>query len=301
MSSNSADKILMPSIEELLGLGSAIDKPILPEFDKVTIMPLSLIHDFKDHPFRVPDDAKMAEMVDSIKLHGVLVPGIVRPDPDGGYEAVAGHRRRRGAALAGLTEMPVIIKNLTDDEATVIMVDSNIQREDILPSEKAWAYRMKYEALKRMGKDNLHGGRNDQVLAEQSGESRNTIQRYIRLTYLIKPFLDMVDEGKMGKNVASDYLSYLKDFEQEWLLNVINKTGHVPNGEQGARLKEFSQNGRLTESIMELVLAGEEPTEKKKISFSSKALRKYFPPEYSAEQMEETIYKLLQEWKEKQG
>lgn len=299
-SSSSVNKMRMPSLDELWGIGSSVDKPILPDFDKIVKIPLEQMHDFKGHPFNVNDDVKMAETVESVKIHGVLVPGIVRPDPAGGYETVSGHRRRRASALAGLKEMPVIIKNLSDDEATVIMVDSNIQREDLLPSEKAWAYRMKYEALKRMGKENPGGGRNDTILASQSGESRNTIQRYIRLTYLNPELLAKVDLGKLGRNVAADFLSYLTEQEQEWLLFIIENEGKVPGGEQGIKLKELSRREELTEEGMRRILAGEEPV-KKKVSFSAKMLKQYFPPEYTAEQMEEVICELLQEWKEKQG
>lgn len=300
--SGSAAKILMPSVDELLGIGTTV--PTQSDTDKVVEIEISKMHDFNGHPFRVLEDAKMAETVESIKTYGVLMPGIVRPLParPGEYEIVAGHRRRHASELAGRTEMPVIIRELTDDEATVIMVDSNIQREDLLPSEKAYAYRMKYDALKRMGKETempeeSTSGRNDQKLAEQTGESRNTIQRYIRLTCLIPELLQMVDEKKLPKNTAAE-LSYLTEGEQKELLAIISERKLIPSGSQAAQLKEYSRQKNLTVTVMQLVLQSPEAGSGN-ISLKGKRIRQYFPENYTGKQMEEIIYKLLQEWKDR--
>ncbi|MBD5536788.1 MAG: ParB/RepB/Spo0J family partition protein [Lachnospiraceae bacterium] len=299
MKGNIAEKIKMTSLDDLLGVTSAVSStaPISSASEnKVVSLPLELLHEFANHPFRVLDDEKMAETVDSIREHGILMPGIVRPDGAGGYEIIAGHRRHHAAGLAGLTEMPVIVKDLSDEEATVIMVDSNIQREDLLPSERAKAYRMKYDALKQMGAGT--GARNDEILAKQSGESRNTIQRYIRLTYLTPDLLQMVDAGRLPKNTASE-LSYLKAKEQEQLFAVIEALSCIPSGEQAQRLKEYSKNKTLSPEVMELLL--ERRADEAKVSLKQKDIRKYFPESYTGEQIEKIIYRLLQEWQEKEG
>lgn len=299
MKSSSAEKIKMTSLDDLLGVTSAVSSTasISSENEnKVVSLPLESLHEFTNHPFRVLDDEKMAETVDSIREHGILMPGIVRPDGAGGYEIIAGHRRHHAAGLAGLTEMPVIIKNLSDEEATVIMVDSNIQREDLLPSERAKAYKMKYDALKRLGAGT--GARNDEILAKQSGESRNTIQRYIRLTYLTPELLQMVDAGRLPKNTASE-LSYLKTKEQEQLFTVMETLKCIPSGEQAQRLKEYSKNKTLSPEVMQLLL--ERRADEAKVSLKQKDIRRYFPESYTGEQIEKIIYKLLQEWQEKEG
>ena len=299
MKNNSAEKIKMTSLDDLLGVTSAVSSktPISSESEnKVVSLPLESLHEFANHPFRVLDDEKMAETVDSIREHGILMPGIVRPDGTGGYEIIAGHRRHHAAGLAGLTEMPVIVKDLSDEEATVIMVDSNIQREDLLPSERAKAYRMKYDALKQMGAGT--GARNDEILAKQSGESRNTIQRYIRLTYLAPELLQMVDTGRLPKNTASE-LSYLKTKEQEQLFTVMETLKCIPSGEQAQRLKEYSKNKTLSPEVMQILL--ERRADEARVSLKQKDIRKYFPESYTGEQIEKIIYKLLQEWQEKEG
>ena len=299
MKSNSAEKIKMTSLDDLLGVTSAAGSaaPISHEGEnRVVSLPLELLHEFAGHPFRVLEDEKMAETVASIREHGILMPGIVRPDGAGSYEIIAGHRRHHAAGLAGLHEMPVIIKELSDEEATVIMVDSNIQREDLLPSERAKAYTMKYEALKRLGAGT--GARNDEVLAQQSGESRNTIQRYIRLTYLTPEMLQMVDAGRLPKNTAAE-LSYLKPKEQEQLFAVMEALKAIPSGEQAQRLKEYSKSKTLSPEVMQLLL--ERKTDESKVSLKQKDIRKYFPESYTGEQIEKIIYKLLQEWQEKEG
>ncbi len=294
--SSSASKIQMTSLDELLGATTMPDKA--QEIGaKVVRIPLKLMHAYARHPFRVLQDAKMAETVESVKRYGVLLPGILRPhkEIEGEYEIIAGHRRHCASELAGLEDMPVIIMDLSDDEAEVIMVDSNIQREDLLPSEKAKAYRMKYDALKRMGAE--EGIRNDQILAKQAGESRNTIQRYIRLTYLIEELLQMVDEGKMPRNTAVD-ISYLRKNEQRKLLTIIMQHKCIPSGKQASKMKELSKLGELSTEQIQQMLLGNALEDVYKFSLKDKEIRKYFPEEYTAKQMEETIIMLLEEWKE---
>lgn len=298
---SSAAKIQMTSLDDLLGVNAGNtpgSKTYTGDADssQVVRLPLQVMHEFKNHPFRVLDDAKMAETVESIRQYGVLMPGIVRPDGNGEYEIIAGHRRHRASQLAGLSDMPVIIKELSDQEATVIMVDSNIQRDDLLPSERAWAYRLKYDALKKMGVET--GKRSDDVLAEQAGESRNTIQRYIRLTYLVPALLEMVDDGKLPKNTASE-LSYLKKQEQLQLLSVMQQLSCIPSGAQAAKLKDYSKQEQLTAAVMELIL--EKKEDLAKVDLKGKEIRKFFPETYTGKQIEEIIYKLLEEWQQKEG
>lgn len=296
--------IHMTSLDELLGVNAVTVSNTSASIervgeDQVVRLPLAVLHSFKDHPFKVLDDVKMAETVESISKFGVLVPGIARPRkdlPSGEYEIVAGHRRRHGSELAGLKDMPFIVKDLSDDEAIVIMVDSNIQREDLLPSEKAKAYRMKYEALKRLGGEGGKG-RNDARLAKEAGKSRNTIQRYIRLTYLYPDLLQMVDDGKLPKNTAAE-ISYLKLSEQKKLMQVMIAQKCIPSGKQALKLKEYSKSGELTEIVMQLVLERKEDVSK--ISLRGKDIRKYFPETYTGKQIEDVIFKLLEEW-QKQG
>lgn len=305
MKSNAADKIQMTSLDDLLGVNMAANtvsnqSPIDGSGeDRIVRLPLSVMHKFKDHPFRVVDDEKMAETIESVGKYGVLVPGIARPAKDypGEYEIVAGHRRHYASGSIGLPDMPFIIKNLSDDEATVIMVDTNIQREDLLPSEKAKAYRMKYDALKRMGRTE-EGIRNDEKLAKKAGESRNTIQRYIRLTYLYPDLLQLVDDNKLPKNTAVD-ISYLKLSEQKKLLQIMLQEKCIPSGEQARKLKEYSKAGNLTETVMELVLERKEDVSK--VSLNGREIRKYFPETYTGKQIEGVIYKLLEEWQEREG
>lgn len=298
MKNNSADKVRLVSLDELLGTSAASSAAHGNEKGKVVRLPLSSLHTFHSHPhghpFRVLDDARMAETVESIRINGVLEPGIARPDKDfpGEYEVISGHRRRRASELAGLEDMPFIIQDLSDYQAIVIMADANLHREDILPSETAWAYREKYEALKAMGLA-TEGGRSDDVLAQEMGQSRNTIQRYIRLTYLAPQLLQYVDNGKLPRNTAAD-LSYLKKTEQEQLFDIMTRQMVIPSGLQAQKLKEFSREGNLTESVMQLVL---ERDTANKVSLPAKKLRGYFPESYTGQQIEEVIYSLLDEWK----
>lgn len=290
-------EIQLTSYEDLLGLSDAstpISTYTIPK-DQVVRVPLKSMHEFKGHPFRVIIDAKMAETVESVKQHGVLEPGILREDGAGGYEIIAGHRRKLASELAGYEDMPVIIRDLSDDEATVIMVDSNIHREDVLPSELAKAYRMKYEALKRMNRD--ESGRSDDALAKEAGKSRNTIQRYIRLTYLCPALLQLVDEDKLPLVTASD-LSYLKEDEQLFLLEIMEMQNCIPTGKQAIGLKEMSRTGELTHGAMLQVFKKQE--DDKKVSLKSAKVRTYFPEDYSAQQIEDIIYGLLEEWKNRE-
>ena len=274
--------------------------------EKVMEIPLSELFPFKDHPFRVKDDDKMQETAESIKEYGVLMPALARPREDGGYELIAGHRRKRGCELAGLDTMPVIVRDMDDDAAVIVMVDSNIQRESLLPSERAFAYKMKLEAMKRQAgrpsRENVSQvgtqKRSDQLMAEQIGESRNQIQRFIRLTNLIPEILDMVDNKKIALNPAVE-LSYLKPAEQEMLVVAMDSEQATPSLSQAQRLKRFSQEGKLTEESMLAIMSEEKKQDVDRVSFTRDALKKFFPRDYTPRQMEETILKLLQGWSKK--
>ena len=266
-------------------------------------LPLEQLHPFRDHPFKVLDDDAMRETVESVERFGVLVPAIARPDPEGGYELVAGHRRHRACELAGKETMPVIVRELDDDAATILMVDSNLQRETILPSERAFAYRMKLEAMKRRAgrpaKENVSQvgtqKRSDQILAEEAGQSRNQVQRYIRLTELIPELLNMVDEKKIALNPAYE-LSFLKKEEQRDLLDAMDSEQATPSLSQAQRLKKFSQEGRLSLDVMRAIMSEEKKSDLDKVTFSSEALRKYFPKSYTPQRMQEKILQLLEQW-----
>lgn len=269
----------------------------------ITEVLISALVDFKDHPFKIVDDEKMADMIESIKEYGVLTPIIVRSKNDK-YEIVSGHRRKYACAKAGITKIPAIIKQLNDDEATLLMVDSNIQREEILPSERAFAYKMKLEAMKRQGKrtdltcgqvdHKLKGKRSIDILAEETDESRKQIQRFIRLTNLNKNLLEMVDTKKIPFNTAVE-LSYLKENEQEILYDAINEYGTIPSMKQSARLKNFSKEEKLDKNVIDAIMTEETETPIK-INLTGKSLKKYFPKEYTQKQMEDVIYKLLEDW-----
>ena len=265
-------------------------------------IPLDQLKPFKNHPFKVRDDQRMLDTVDSIREYGVLVPAIARPDPEGGYELISGHRRKRGCEMAGLQTMPVIIRDLDDDAAVLVMVDSNIQREELLPSERAFAYKMKLEALKhqgaRMDLTSCQVGtklRADEKLAESVNESARTVQRFIRLTELISELLDMVDERKLAFNPAVE-VSYLKQDEQRMLLEAMDAEQTTPSLSQAQRLKKFSQEGRLTEEAMSAIMSEEKKSDMDKVTLRSDTLRRYFPKSYTPKQMEQTIIKLLDVW-----
>ena len=274
--------------------------------EKVQMLPLAELHPFQNHPFKVKDDEAMANTVDSVRQYGVLVPAIARPLESGGYELVSGHRRHHASELAGLTEMPVIVRDLDDDAATIIMVDSNLQRETLLPSERAFAYKMKLEAMKRQAgrpsKENVSQvgtqKRSDQIMAEQVGESRNQIQRFIRLTALIPDLLNLVDEKKVAFNPAVE-LSYLKTEEQVLLLDAMESEQTTPSLSQAQRLKKFSQEGKLSVDVMRAIMSEEKKPEMDKVIFTSARLRQYFPKSYTPQQMENTILRLLEQWQRK--
>jgi len=285
--------------------GSQIDAPT-PVTEQVVEIPLVQLHPFEGHPFKVQDDDAMLEMAESIRQYGVLVPGIVRPDPDGGYEMIACHRRHRASQLAGKETIPVIVRNMDDDAAIIIMVDSNLQRENILPSERAFAYRMKLDAMKHQRKRDAallsqvgtKPERADELLAQQVGSSRNQVQRYIRLTELIPQLLDMVDEKKIALNPAYE-LSFLKKSEQEMLLTTMDYEQATPSLSQAQRMKKLSQEGTLTEDTMLEIMSEVKKGELDKVTFSSDTLRKYFPRSYTPQKMQDTIIKLLEQWQRK--
>lgn len=273
--------------------------------EKVMEIALTELFPFKDHPFKVKDDETMADTAESIKEYGVLVPAIARPRDEGGYELVAGHRRHRASELAGLETMPVIVRNLDDDAATIIMVDSNLQRENILPSERAFAYKMKLDAVKRQGtRTDLTfrqvGEKLNSVeeLAKTTGDSGRQISRYIRLTELIPELLDMVDDKKIAFNPAVE-LSYLKPEEQTNLLEAMDMEQATPSLSQAQRLKKFSAEGKCTLEAMCSIMSEEKKGELDKVTLSSDKLRKYFPKSYTPQKMEKTILKLLETWHKK--
>ena len=266
---------------------------------------LAELHPFSRHPYKVCDDDAMRDMAESVKQYGVLSPAIARPLPDGGYELVSGHRRKRACELAGLETMPVIVRELDEDAAAILVVDSNLQREGLLPSERAFAYKLKLEALRHQGeRTDLTSSklgtklRADEIIAEQDGASRNQVQRYIRLTELIPPLMDMVDERKIAFNPAYE-LSFLKQDEQRLLLDAINSEQATPSLSQAQRLKQFSQRGELTAEVMRAIMS-EEKKEAEHITIKGDTLRKYFPASYTPKRMEETIIKLLEQWQKQQ-
>ena len=277
--------------------------------ESVRNIPISEINDFPNHPFKVKMDENMSDLVDSIKEHGVLVPALVRPKEDGTYEMVAGHRRKFASELAELEEIPCIIRDLTDDEATLIMVDSNLQRERILPSEKAFAYKMKLEAMKRQagrpGKNSvpvaqkLQGKTSRQLLGEQVGESQDQIRRYIRLTELIQPILDMVDDNKIAMRPAVE-LSYLSKTEQDILLDTMQLEDCTPSHAQAIKMRKFSQEGRLNEDVILSILSEEKGNQKEQFRMPKERISKYFTPGTSAKQMEDTIIKALELYRKRE-
>ena len=270
-----------------------------------TEMPLSDLHPFEGHPFKVLDDELMEQTVESIKQIGVVSPLIVRPDPEGGFEILSGHRRLHAAQLAGLETVPVIVKEMDDDAAIIFMVDSNLQRENILPSERAFSYKMKLEAMKHQGqRGDLTS---DQVgqkswavnqLADDANESKTQVQRFIRLTNLIPEILDMVDEKKIAFNPAYE-LSFLKKEEQVDLLDAMDSEQATPSLSQAQRLKKYSQEGHLTLDMMRVIMGEEKKSDLDKVTFTSDTLRKYFPKSYTPQRMQETIIKLLEAWQKK--
>ena len=276
-------------------------KPI----DHIVELPLSELHDFPNHPFKVRDDEAMQETTDSIKQYGVLVPAIVRPREGGGYEIIAGHRRKHGSDLAGLSTMPCIVREMDNATATILMVDSNIQRENILPSERAQAYKMKLEALKQQGVRNdltspqvAAKFRADDEVAKDAGISGDTVRRYIRLTELAPELQQMVDDKKIGMTPAVE-ISYLKPEEQKMLLTAIDSEQATPSLSQAQRMKKLSQDGKLDDDTMLGIMMEQKKPETYSVTISGDKLRKYFPRSYTPQRMEETILKLLDGWLKK--
>ena len=273
--------------------------------EKVIDIPLTQLHPFKNHPFKVTDDESMLETAESITKHGVLVPVIARPREEGGYELISGHRRKRASELAGKETLPCIVRNLDDDAATIIMVDSNIQRENILPSERAFAYKLKLEAMKHQGQRNdLTSGqvgtrlRADEKLADSVGDSARNVQRFIRLTELVPELLDMIDAKRIAFNPAVE-LSYLMPHEQVQLMEAMDMEQSTPSLSQAQRLKKYSQDGKLTFDVMTAIMSEDKKGELDKVTLTGEKLKKYFPKSYTPQQMEETIIKLLEGWSRK--
>lgn len=295
---SSARNIELKSVDDLF---ATEESRANAQREKVQEIPLGELHPFRNHPFKVKDDAAMQDTVDSVREYGVLVPAIARPDPDGGYELIAGHRRHHASELAGKETMPVIIRDLDDDAATIIMVDSNLQREELLPSERAFAYKMKLEALKHQGKktlDQLGPKWSTQEIGKAGNDSMSQVKRFIRLTELIPTLLDMVDERKIAFNPAVE-LSYLKKEEQTLLLEAMDSEQATPSLSQAQRLKKFSQQKMLSLDVMRAIMSEEKKTDLDRVTLKNETLRKYFPKSYTPKQMEDTIIKLLEGWYKK--
>ena len=312
MAKNSAANLLT-SVDSLFTTQAERDEA---KRETVVKIPLDEISDFPNHPFKVREDDSMTEMVESIKVYGVLVPGLVRPKPDGGYEMVAGHRRKMASHLAGKADMDCIVRELTDDEAIIIMVDSNLQRDQLLPSEKAFAYKMKLDAMKRQGKrvdltstplGPKLGNRSNQELAEQSPDSKPQIQRYIRLTYLIPELLDMVDNSVLKDKELMQIalrpaveLSYLTENEQRLLLEAIELEDCTPSHAQAIKMREFSKAGKLTEEVISSIMQEEKPNQKEQFRMSKERINKFFAPGTPAQKIEDTIVKALELYRKRQ-
>ena len=296
---SSGRKIELTSLDDLFSTEESRQEARL---EKIRDIPLSELHPFKNQPFHVRDDETMMETADSVRHYGVLVPAIARPDPNGGYELVSGHRRHRASELAGMETMPVIVRELDDDAAVLVMVDSNLQRENILPSERAFAYKMKLEAIKHQGaRTDLTSAQvgpkltASEKIAQDSPDSKSQIKRYIRLTELVPDLLNMVDERKIALNPAYE-LSFLKKEEQEQLLDAMDSEQATPSLSQAQRLKKFSQEGHLTPDVMCAIMSEEKKSEWDRVTLTSETLRKYFPKNYTPKKMQETIVKLLEAW-----
>ena len=299
---SSAKKVELASVDDLF---STEESRADAQREKVVEIPLSELHPFKGHPFKVKDDEAMMETADSIKQYGVLVPAIARPDPEGGYELVAGHRRHRASELAEKETMPVIVRDLDDDAATIIMVDSNLQRESLLPSERAFAYKMKLEAMKRKaGRPKLENSSpmatNKNIdtareIGEDVGESRDNVYRYIRLTELIPELLQLVDDEKMKLRPAVE-ISYLTKSEQEYVFEAMEYNEVFPSHPQARELKKLSTEGKLTDDEIDRIISEEKPNQKENIKFSVDKVRGYFPKEYTPTEMQNIIVKLLENY-----
>lgn len=298
---------LLTSVDDLFSTQESRDEAKL---ERVINLPPGEISDFPNHPFKVRMDEEMQQMAESVKEHGVLVPALVREKPSGGYEMVAGHRRKRAAELAELPEIPCIVRNLTDDEAIIVMVDSNLQREKILPSEKAFAYKMRLEAMKRQAgrprqenaspvATNFTRGRSDKELAELVGEGKDNIRRYIRLTYLLPEMLDMVDDGKIALRPAVE-LSYLVEQEQHFLLDTMFSEDCTPSHAQAIKIRKFSQEGKLNPDVILSIMQEEKPNQKEQIKIPKERISRYFAPGTPAQKIEDTIIKALELYRKRQ-
>ena len=296
----------LPTVDDLFSTQEERDNE---KREYVKAIPLDKISDFPDHPFKVRMDEKMLEMIESVREYGVLSPAVVRPKEDGTYEMIAGHRRKLASQMADRSDMPCIVRDLTDEEATIIMVDSNLQREEILPSEKAFAYKMKLDAMKRQGQrtdltssplaTKLKGKRSDEILGEQVGESKDQIRRYIRLTELIKPILDMVDDKKIALRPAVE-LSYLSQDQQEMLLDTIQLQDCTPSHAQAIKLRKFAEEGRLNEDVILSIMSEEKGNQKEQFRIPRERINKYFSPGASAKQIEDTIIKALELYRKRE-
>ena len=304
---SSAKKIELASVDDLFSTEEGRQDAKL---EKIQEIPLSELHPFKNHPFKVKDDEAMMETADSIKQYGVLVPAIARPDPEGGYELVAGHRRHRASELAEKETMPVIVRDLDDDAATIIMVDSNLQRESLLPSERAFAYKMKLDAMRRQAgrpsKENgvplghhFQQGKSREILADNSPDSNTQIQRYIRLTNLIPEILDMVDDGRIAFRPAVE-LSYLTEQEQSALYDTMGREDCTPSLAQAIKMKAFSRGGKLTDAVIRSIMEEEKPNQKEQFRIPKERISKYFKPGTPARTMEDTIIKALDYYRKRQ-
>ena len=297
---------LLTSVDDLFSTQESRDEAKL---ERVINLSPAEISDFPNHPFKVRMDEEMQQMAESVKEHGVLVPALVREKPDGGYEMVAGHRRKRAAEMAELPEIPCIVRNLTDDEAIIVMVDSNLQREKILPSEKAFAYKMRLDAMKRQGQrtdltssplaTKFSKKRSDQELAELVGEGKDNIRRYIRLTYLLPEMLDMVDDGKMALRPAVE-LSYLAEKEQHFLLDTMFSEDCTPSHAQAIKMRKFSQEGKLNPDVILSIMQEEKPNQKEQIKIPKERISRYFAPGTPVQKIEDTIVKALELYRKRQ-
>ena len=296
----------LPSVDDLFTTQEERDQKNQEHVKNISVYDIS---DFPNHPFKVKMDDKMVETIESIREHGVLVPALVREKPTGGYEMISGHRRKMASELAGLENIPCIVRNLSDDEAVIVMVDSNLQREEILPSEKAFAYKMKLDVMKRQGQrtdltlsplaTKLKGKRSDELLGEEVGESKDQIRRYIRLTYLIPEILDMVDNKKIAMRPAVE-LSYLPKEEQEILYDTMESEACTPSHAQAIKIRKFSAEGRLNEDVLLSIMAEEKPNQVEQWKIPKNRLKKYFPSETSQQKMEETIIKALELYRKRE-
>ncbi len=283
----------LPKLDDLFTTQEMRDDAKL---ERVQNIPLSELHPFKDHPFKVQNNEEMERMIESIRKVGAITPALARPLPDGGYELISGHRRLAACQVLGIETMPVIVREMSDDEAVITMVDANLQRETILPSEKAFAYKMKLEAIKHQGVASAQVGQkllSVEIVADDAGESRNQIKRYIRLTYLIPELLSMVDENKIAFNPAVE-ISYLDKSEQRVLLDAMELNDCTPSHAQSIRLKKLSQEGVLDDQMIYTVMSEEKPNQQEQIKFKREDLKKYFPAGYTDEQMRRDIIKGLE-------